>query len=75
MSWIAPQSNPHFFGSDDGNVYGLSMKTGKQVWKFTAGKDVSAGVAVGDGCLVVGSSGGNGRLYCFGKKSKPAKAK
>lgn len=62
-----------FFGSDDGSIYGVSLgnkktKAGTQVFKHTTGKDVIAGPAIGEGCLVVGSADRNGRLYCFGKK-------
>ncbi len=62
-----------FFGSDDGSIYGISLgndktKPGTQVFKFTTGKDVVAGPAIGEGCLVVGSADRNGRLYCFGKR-------
>lgn len=65
--------NRVFFGSDDGSIYGVSLgdkkaKPGTQVFKFTTGKDVVAGPAIGEGCLVVGSADRNGRLYCFGKK-------
>lgn len=55
-----------FFGSDDGNIYGLNTSDGNEVWKFNAGKKITAGVAVGEECLVVGEDGPNGNLYCFG---------
>jgi outer membrane protein assembly factor BamB len=52
-----------FVGSSDGAVYGVSAKTGKQVWSATAGPeifgpdeqnaDVLVGLGVGDGMLVV----------------------
>ena len=54
-----------FFGSGDGNIYGLNFE-GKQVWKFPAGGHISAGVAIGEGVLVVGEEGPGGNLYCFG---------
>jgi outer membrane protein assembly factor BamB len=59
-----------FFGSGDGNIYGLNTADGKQVWKFNAGKDITAGIAVGEGYLVVGEEGSNGNLYCFGEKKQ-----
>lgn len=54
-----------FFGSGDGNLYGVSLTTGQEVWKFNCGKPVNAGVAVGQGCLIVGEDSQNGRLRCF----------
>ncbi|MFY9255991.1 MAG: PQQ-binding-like beta-propeller repeat protein, partial [Fuerstiella sp.] len=57
--------NRLFFGSGDGNVYGLSVEDGTEVWKYNAGKPVNAGVAIGEGCLVVGEDSSNGRLRCF----------
>lgn len=59
-----------FFGSGDGNIYGLNTKTGKEVFKHNAGKDITAGIAIGEGYMVVGeeAGGSKGNLYCFGKK-------
>ncbi|MFO0426534.1 MAG: PQQ-binding-like beta-propeller repeat protein [Planctomyces sp.] len=54
-----------FFGSGDGNIYGVDLKSGKQVWKVNPGKPVNAGIAIGEGCLIVGEEGQNGRLRCF----------
>ncbi len=54
-----------FFGSGDGNIYGVSIVDGTEVWKFNSGKSINAGVAVGEGCLVVGEDSQNGRLRCF----------
>lgn len=54
-----------FFGSGDGNIYGLDLADGKEVWKYNAGKPVSAGMAIGEQCLVVGEDASNGRLRCF----------
>jgi outer membrane protein assembly factor BamB len=54
-----------FFGSNDGNLYGVSLDTGAEVWEFNAGKGISAGVAIGEGCLVVGEDQQSGRLLCF----------
>lgn len=62
-----------FFGSGDGNIYGLNVADGKQIWKFNAGKDITAGIAVGEGYLVVGEEGTKGQLYCFGAKKKSSK--
>lgn len=55
-----------FFGSGDGNLYGVGLKDGKEVWKFNGGKAINAGIAIGEGCLVVGEDDQNGALRCFG---------
>ena len=57
--------NRVFFGSGDGNLYGLALETGEQVWKFNVGRPVNAGLAVGEGVLIAGEEGQNGRLRCF----------
>ena len=54
-----------FFGSGDGNIYGLNLADGKVAWKFNAGKPVNAGIAIGEGCMVVGEDASNGHLRCF----------
>ncbi len=56
-----------FVGSSNGTVYGVSAKTGKQVWSAVAGPsivgpdeqnaDVLVGMAVGNGMLVVPAGG------------------
>ena len=53
-----------FVGSGDGRVYGLDLKSGKEVWRFNAGAAVLASPAVAAGRLVIGAEDGN--LYCFG---------
>lgn len=55
-----------FFGSDDGNIYGLRTSDGKEVWKYNAGRKITAGVAIGEGHLVVGEDGASGNILCFG---------
>ena len=55
-----------FFGSADGNVYGVSLSSGEQVWKYHAGRPVTAGMAIGQECMVTGEDAANGRLLCFG---------
>lgn len=54
-----------FFGSGDGNVYGVALDDGQQVWKYNAGRPVNGGVAIGEQCMVVGEDAANGRLLCF----------
>ncbi len=55
-----------FIGSNDGNLYGISLDTGKEVWKQNCGRGIVAGVAIGEGHIVVGEEQQNGRLFCFG---------
>ncbi|HEY2252140.1 MAG TPA: PQQ-binding-like beta-propeller repeat protein, partial [Planctomycetaceae bacterium] len=57
-----------FVGSNDGNVYGLNLDTGKEVWRHTDGRPFTASPAVGEGCLVIGSESNTGNIYCFGAK-------
>ena len=58
--------NRVFFGSTDGNLYGLDLESGTQVWKFNTGQSITASPAVGEGCLVIGTEGSKGGIYCFG---------
>lgn len=57
-----------YFGSADRNLYGVDLK-GKEVWKHAAGSRVSASPAVGEGYLVIGCEGADGKLLCFGSKN------
>ncbi len=54
-----------FFTSQDGRIYGLDRRTGKEVWRYEAGGKFIASPAVATGRLVIGSD--SGHLYCFGK--------
>ena len=54
-----------FFGSQDGRIYGLDCRSGKEVWRYDAGGKILASPAVAAGKLVIGSD--SGKLYCFGK--------
>ncbi|HEV7999703.1 MAG TPA: PQQ-binding-like beta-propeller repeat protein [Planctomycetaceae bacterium] len=58
-----------FFGSGDGNVYAVTLKNGKKAWQFRAGRSITASPAVGEKCLVIGTDGPDGTVYCFGAKS------
>ncbi len=62
--------NRVFFGSHDGNLYGLNLEDGKQVFKFLDGSAFSASPAVGRNRLVIGSESTKGFIYCFGAKRK-----
>ena len=44
-------------------------KDGKKVWQFRAGRSITASPAVGEKCLVIGTDGPDGTVYCFGAKS------
>ena len=52
-----------FFGSYDGKVYALDMKTGKKVWDFDTGTAVEASPLLVEGTVYVGSL--NGVLYAL----------
>jgi eukaryotic-like serine/threonine-protein kinase len=58
-----------FFGSGDGNVYAVTLKEGKKVWQFRAGRSITASPAAGEKCLVIGTDGPDGTVYCFGAKA------
>jgi len=55
-----------FVGSGDGNLYGLDLTTGNEIWKHNCGNPINAGLAIGEGRLVAGEDRQNGRLLCFG---------
>jgi outer membrane protein assembly factor BamB len=57
-----------FVGSGDGNLYAVTLKEGKKVWEFRAGRSLTASPAVGEKCLVIGTEGPNGTVFCFGAK-------
>jgi outer membrane protein assembly factor BamB len=44
-----------YFGSGDGNIYGLDAATGTLKWKFHTGDVVHASPAISDGTLFIGS--------------------
>jgi hypothetical protein len=46
----------------------VGLADGVEKWKFNAGKPISAGPAIGEGVLVIGSESRDGKVYCFGKK-------
>ena len=59
-----------FFGSVDGGIYGVNLKDGKESWRFPAGRSITASPAVGEKCLVIGTEGPNGTVFCFGAKGQ-----
>ena len=52
-----------FFGSNDGNVYAVDARTGRQLWKRATDGPVPSTPAVDDGRVYVGSY--DGRLYAI----------
>lgn len=54
-----------FFGSADRNLYGVDF-AGKEIWKYNAGRRVSASPAVGEDHLIIGCEGPGGKILCFG---------
>jgi outer membrane protein assembly factor BamB len=53
-------------GSDDGRLYLISLKTGKQIWSYEIGQPVESSPAVADGRIILGAD--DGYIYCFGPK-------
>ncbi len=52
-----------YLGSDDNNVYALSVATGEVLWKYATGDYVASSPAVANGKVYVGSYDGN--VYAF----------
>lgn len=57
-----------YFGSKDRNLYAVSLATGQEVWKYNARNAIAGSPAIAEGCLVIGCSNTNGKIFCFGKK-------
>jgi len=53
------------FGADDGRLYVVALATGKLVWSYEIGKELTASPAVAEGLVVIGCVDGN--VYAFGK--------
>lgn len=51
------------FGSENGNVYGYAISSGKRVWRFAAGSEVDGSPANGQRAIFIGTAGGN--LYAL----------
>ena len=56
------------FGSDDGNVYAISMIDGKLRWKYDAGSPVWCSPSLNDSSVFVGTNGG--KLLELSKEGK-----
>ena len=50
-----------YFGSYDGNLYAVDIKTGKEKWRFKTGGKIFSSPAVADGVVYFGSH--DGKLY------------
>jgi len=55
-------------GSDDGRVYLVSLKTGKELWSYEAGQPIGSSPAIADGRIVIGCD--DGFVYCFGDSAR-----
>ena len=66
LSSPAIVSNKVFFGSADGHLYCLDLKTGKELWSYDLGVPVLSTPLVTGNALFVGSY--NGRVYAFASK-------
>jgi eukaryotic-like serine/threonine-protein kinase len=62
-----------YFGGDDGNVYAVDAKTGRQVWKRATAGPVPSTPAVADGVVYIGSY--DGKFYAFDAKNGQLKWK
>jgi outer membrane protein assembly factor BamB len=51
------------FGADDGYVYALDTKDGKEVWQYEIGAPVKTSPAVAGDYVIFGADDGN--IYCF----------
>ena len=67
VSSAVMQGGVVYFGSDDGNVYAVDARDGRQLWKRATGGAVSATPAVSGGTLYVGSF--DGRFYALNAQS------
>ena len=53
-------------GSDDGRLYLVSLKDGKDLWSYEIGQAIESSPAVADDKIVIGCD--DGTIYCFGMK-------
>jgi outer membrane protein assembly factor BamB len=44
-----------YFGSDDGHIYAVDIKTSEEIWRFQTGGEVESSPAVAGGLVLVGS--------------------
>lgn len=62
-----------YIGSDDGNVYALDAKTGKQLWQHATGGPVPSSAAIVGGTLYIASY--DGKLYALDSRTGSTKWK
>ena len=62
-----------YFGSDDGNIYAVDAKTGKQIWQHATGGPVAGSASVVDGTLYIESY--DGKLYALDSRTGSTKWK
>ena len=51
-------------GSDDGNLYIVSLADGKKLWSYEIGEPIIAAPALADGVVIIGAE--DGRVHAFG---------
>ena len=56
-----------YVGSADGRIYGIDLDSGKEFWRYDAGRGFTSSPAVGEGRMIIGNE--DGVLLCFGKKT------
>ena len=71
----SPVSDGHaiYFGGDDGNIYAVDPKSGRQLWQHGTGGPVSSSAAIVNGTLYVVSYDGN--LYALDSRTGSTKWK
>jgi outer membrane protein assembly factor BamB len=55
-----------YVGSKDKTLYVLDLKTGKEIWHFTASRAITASPCIANGVLVIGDT--HGAVYCLESK-------
>jgi len=73
MSSPVSDGNVIYFGSDDGNIYAVDAKTGKQLWQHATGGPVSGSASVVAGTLYILSY--DGKLYALDSRTGSTKWK
>ncbi len=61
------RSSTAFFGSDDGKIYALELKTGQKIWEYNANSAMEASPLLIDEYVIVGTI--SGKLLCLEAKT------